>query len=127
MIRVVGGETGTEARGRLSAQHLELCLAGVSSRVLIADADVARRGALLDDLTQKMPASTSFLEASTISQVLERVGGCRLVIIGGPLEEASASSLTRILAEHFPGLHVVELGATKRSLRRERRARARRS
>lgn len=127
MIRMVGSEAGTEARGPLSAQHLELCLAGVSSRVLIADADVARRGALLDNLTQKMPAGTSFLEASTVSQVFERVGGCRMVIIGGPLEEASASALTRILARRLPGLHVVDLGAAKRSLRHERRAQARRS
>jgi hypothetical protein len=124
---VVGGETGTDATELLSAQRSELCLVGVSSRVLIADADIARRGALLDDLTQKMPAGTSFLEASTLSHVLERVGGCRMAIIGGPLEEASASSLARILAQRFPELHVVDLRAAKRSLRHERRARARRS
>jgi len=123
----VGSETGTDATELLSAQRIELCLAGVSSRVLIADADVARRAALLDDLTQKMPVGTSFLEASTLSQVLKCAGGCRMVIIGGPLEDISASSLTRILAQRFPGLQVVDLRPAKRSLRHERRARARRS
>jgi hypothetical protein len=127
MIRPVGSETGTGATEPLSEEHVEPCLLGVSSRVVVAAADAARRGALLDDLTQKMPAGTLFLEAATVAQVLERAGGSRMVIIGGPLEDASASSLTRILARRLPGLHVVELGAAGRTLRRERRARARHS
>lgn len=80
--------------------------------MLIADADEARRALLVDDLTQKLPAGTAFLEAATVSQALRHAGSSRMVIVGGPLQEASASSLTRILARRHPGLHVVDLEAT---------------
>lgn len=114
MIWLVGGDTDTQAGQPPSEAGPAPCPAGVSSSVVIADGDAARRASLLDSLTQKMPEGTAFLEAATVSQVLEHARGSRMVIIGGALREASASTLTQILARRCPGLHVVDLNAPGR-------------
>jgi hypothetical protein len=116
---LVSAYTDTRAE-RDPGAHDALRAVAVSSRVVIADADIARRGALLDELTQKLPMGTSFLEASTVSEVLERSGGCRMVIVGGAVEEASASSLVHILTRRLPGVHVVDLAAAERSASSQR-------
>jgi hypothetical protein len=107
----VGGDSDTGAT--TPRARAELSLVGMSARVVIADRDAARRAALLDELTQAMPASTTFLEASTVSEVLEHARGSRMVIVGGAVEELPASSLTGILARRYPNLHVVDLQASQ--------------
>jgi DNA-binding NarL/FixJ family response regulator len=86
-----------------------LRIVGATSRVVIVDSDAARRASLLDDLTQTMPASTMFVEATTVAELLELARGSRMVIIGGALEKIPVSSLIRILAQRYPDLHVVNL------------------
>jgi hypothetical protein len=86
-----------------------LRLLAVTSRIVIGDPDAPRRAALLDELTQSMPESTVFLEASTVTQLLDHARGSRMVILGGPLEEIPTSSLMRLLAARHPGVHVVNL------------------
>jgi hypothetical protein len=76
---------------------------------VVAAADGARRASLLDELTQTMPEGTTFVEASTVVQVLAYAGASRMVVIGGALEEAPAASLRRMLARRYPRLHVVVL------------------
>ncbi|MGD0455194.1 MAG: hypothetical protein ABSB69_16525 [Solirubrobacteraceae bacterium] len=111
----MGGDTDTQAGQPPSEAGPAPCPAAASSRVVIADGDAARRAALLDSLTQKMPEGTAFLEAATVSQALEHARGSRMVIIGGALREASAGTLTQILARRCPGLHVVDLAARRRA------------
>jgi hypothetical protein len=86
-----------------------LWLVGVSSRVVVAAADAGRRASVLDVLTQTMPEGTTFVEASTVVQVLAYAGASRMVLIGGALEDAPAASLKRMLARRYPQLHVVVL------------------
>ena len=86
-----------------------LRLVPVTSRIVIGDRDGSRRAALLDELTQAMPESTIFLEASTVSELLDHARGSRMVILGGALEEIPTSSLIRLLAARHPGVHVVNL------------------
>jgi hypothetical protein len=109
----VGGDSDTEATKPPGRARAELSLVAMSSRVVIADRDAARRAALLDELTQAMPASTTFLEASTVSEVLEHARGSRMVIVGGAVEELPASSLAGILTRRYPDLHVVDLQASQ--------------
>ncbi len=82
--------------------------------MVVADGDAPRRAALLDELTQRMPERTSFVEASTVAQVLELARDSRMVVIGGDVQGASASSLARILSRRYPRLHVVDLAASRR-------------
>jgi hypothetical protein len=89
-----------------------LRLLPVTSRVVIGDQDGARRAALLDQLTQAMPESTTFLEASTVAELFDHARGSRMVILGGALEQIPTSSLMRLLAARHPGVHVVNLQTT---------------
>jgi hypothetical protein len=103
-----GAPADARAR-RPGAARGPLWLVGVSSRVVVAAADAGRRASLLDELTQTMPRGTTFVEASTVVQVLAYAGASRMVVIGGALEEAPAASLRRMLARRYPQLHVVVL------------------
>lgn len=89
-----------------------LRVVGSSTRVVIADSDAARRAGLLDELTQTMPEVTTFLEAATVSQLLEHARGSRMAIIGGQLDDVPTDSLIRMLAQRFPDLHVVNMDVT---------------
>ncbi len=82
--------------------------------MVVADGDAPRRAALLDELTQKMPERTSFVEAATVEQALELAEGSRMVVIGGPVHGASTSALARSLQRRYPELHVVDLAAPTR-------------
>jgi hypothetical protein len=103
-----GASAAARAR-RPGAARGALWLVGVSSRVVVAAADAGRRASLLDELTQTMPRGTTFVEASTVVQVLSYAGAIRMVVIGGALEEAPAASLRLMLARRYPQLHVVVL------------------
>jgi DNA-binding NtrC family response regulator len=103
------GETHGAKEGRPA-----LRVVGAGTRVVIADGDQARRAGLLDDLTQTMPEVTTFLEASTIAELLEQAKGSRMVILGGPLDELPASAIIRVIAQRFPDLHVVNMEAAGR-------------
>jgi hypothetical protein len=82
--------------------------------VVVVDGDGPRRAALLDELTQKMPERTSFVEAATVAEALELADGSRMVVIGGAVHGASASALARLLQRRYPQLHVVDLAAPTR-------------
>jgi DNA-binding NtrC family response regulator len=88
-----------------------LRLVGDICRVLIVGADSARRAALLDGLTQTMPEGTTFAEADTLAETLERAPASEIVILAGALDHIPARSLARLLAARHPGLRVVGLGA----------------
>jgi hypothetical protein len=77
--------------------------------VLIAGSDSARRAALIDDLTETMPQSTLFEEASAVSEVLEHAPASRMVILSGDLDDAPAESLMQMLGHRHPGLPVVSV------------------
>jgi hypothetical protein len=77
--------------------------------LLVAGANSARRTALLEDLIDTMPEGTSFEQASTLSEVLQRAPGSRMVILSGGLEDASAGSLMRILGQRHPTLPIVNM------------------
>jgi DNA-binding NarL/FixJ family response regulator len=95
----------------------ELGLVGVGARVLVVDADAPRRAALLDELTQKLPERTSFVEAETLAQAFELARDSRMVVIGGAVHGTSASALARTLQQRYPELHVVDLAAPRRNRR----------
>jgi hypothetical protein len=109
MISSVRSDVDTGSSKPARRERPVLRVVGVTSRVVIADSDAARRAGLLDDLTQTMPETTIFLEAATVTELLEHARGSRMVIIGGALERVPVSSLIRILAQRHPGLHVVNL------------------
>jgi hypothetical protein len=56
-----------------------------------------------------MPEGTVFDELSTLGEVLERAPGSRMVILNGGLEDVSARSLMRILAQRHPSLPVISV------------------
>jgi len=63
--------------------------------------------ALLDELTQTLPASTVFEQAGAVCEVLEHAPGSRMVFITGDLDDSSAESLMRMLAHRHPELPVL--------------------
>jgi hypothetical protein len=79
------------------------------SPILIVGSDTARRAALLADLTETLTEGTLFEEMSTLGEVLERAPASRMVILNGELEDVSARSLMRILAQRHPTLPVISL------------------
>jgi hypothetical protein len=105
-------EAAASASGEQRRERPLLRLVPVTSRVVIGDQDGSRRAALLDELTQAMPESTTFLEASTVAELLDHARGSRMVILGGALEEIPTSSLMRLLAARHPGVHLVNLQTT---------------
>ncbi len=81
----------------------------VGPRVLIVDGHGARRSALRGELARTLPEGTTFLEAATVPEAFERARGSRMVVVGGSVVGASASSLVRLLGRLYPELHVVDL------------------
>jgi hypothetical protein len=79
------------------------------SPILIAGSDTPRRAALLADLSETLPEGTVFEELSTLGEVLERAPSSRMVILNGGLEDVSARSLMRILAQRHPRLPVISV------------------
>jgi hypothetical protein len=77
------------------------------TRVLLAGSDGGRRAALLDELTQTLPASTVFEQAEGVCQALEHAPGSRMAFITGDLNDAPAESLMRMLAHRHPELPVL--------------------
>ena len=75
--------------------------------ILLAGADAARRVALLEELTETLPASTVFAEAYAICEVLEHAPDSRMAFITGDLDDAPAESLMQMLAHRHPELPVV--------------------
>ncbi len=110
----MGGDADTRSGAPRSGARAALGLAGAGARVLVADRDAPRRAALLDELTQKMPERTSFVEAATVAQALELARDSRMVVIGGPVQGASPSSLARLLARRYPDVSVLDLTAPRR-------------
>jgi hypothetical protein len=110
----VGRNADTGADGSAGGARAELELVGVGARVVVADGDGPRRAALLDELTQKMPERTRFVEAATVEQAHEFATDSRMVVIGGAVHGASASALARSLQRRYPELHVVDLAAPTR-------------
>jgi DNA-binding NarL/FixJ family response regulator len=110
-------EPDTGADGAAGSARAQLDLVGTGARVVVADGDAPRRAALLDELTQRLPERTRFVEASSVVQALELARGSRMVVIGGAVQGASASSLARSLARRHPDVHVVDLAAPTRSRR----------
>jgi hypothetical protein len=91
-----------------------LCVQGAGPRVVIADGDAKRRAALLEELGEALPAGTVFLEASTVSEALDRARGSRMLVVGGALDDASAAHLARLIGRRYPDLHVVDAERSRR-------------
>jgi hypothetical protein len=98
-------EDAPHARGERKALHL----VRNSHPLLVAGANFTRRRALLDDLLDTMPEGTSFEEASTLAEVLERAPTSRIVVLSGGLEDASAQSLMRVLGQRHPTLPIINM------------------
>jgi hypothetical protein len=93
------------------ASHERPALRLVEDRppILIAGRDTPRRAALLADLADALPGATSFEEIGTLGEVLQHAPASRMVIVDGGLEDVSARSLMRILAQRHPSLPVIGL------------------
>jgi hypothetical protein len=112
LLRSESGRRGTvqqEDDRRASGERPALHLVHNSHPLLVAGADAARRRALLDDLIDTMPEGTSFEEARTLSEVLERAPASRIVVLSGGLEDASAQSLMRVLGQRHPTLPIINM------------------
>ena len=109
------GDTDTQAGRPPRDARAALGVVATGARVVVADGDAPRRAALLDELTQQLPARTRFVEASSVAQALELARGSRMVVIGGAVRGASASSLARSLERRYPDVHVVDHSASTRS------------
>src|ERR1700676_528912 len=70
-------------------QGAEDCASGPSP-ILVAGPNSAQRAMLLEELTQTMPHSTVFEEASAFSEVLEHAHSSRMVILSGDLADIPA-------------------------------------
>jgi predicted exporter len=77
------------------------------TRILLAGADVERRAALLDELSQTLPESTVFEQADAVCEALEHACGSRMAFIAGDLDDAPAESLMQTLAHRHPELPVL--------------------
>jgi hypothetical protein len=77
--------------------------------VLVVASHAARRTAVVEELAQTMPESTSFVEADAVRELLALAAKSRMVIIGGVLEDWPVDSLKGVLAHRHPELPVVIL------------------
>jgi hypothetical protein len=112
VLRSDSGRRGTvhqEDAPRASGERPALHLVRNSHPLLVAGADSARRRALLGDLIETMPEGTSFEEARTLAEVLERAPTSRIVVLSGGLEDASAQSLMRVLGQRHPTLPIINM------------------
>jgi hypothetical protein len=110
--RGAGAPEQSSRYGETAASHAErpaLHLLRGGAPLLIAGADRARAGVLLADLASTMPEGTVFEQASTLTEVLEQAAGSRMVILSGPLEDASARSLMRVLGQRHPTLPIINM------------------
>lgn len=82
--------------------------------LLVAGADPARRAMLLRDLIDTMPEGTMFEQASALGEVLEHAPMSRMVILSGPLDDASPRAVLRVLGQRHPGLPVITVDAACR-------------
>jgi hypothetical protein len=81
------------------------------SRILVAGADAQQRAAVLQDLSESLPAaSTQLGEAGAVWEVLEQAPSSSVVMLAGDLGEVSAESLMEVLGRRHPSLPVVALG-----------------
>lgn len=85
-----------------------LCVQGAGPRVVIADGDAARRAAKREELSEALPDGTVFLEASTVSEALDRARGSRMLVVSGAVDDASAAHLAHLIGRRYPDLHVVD-------------------
>ncbi|MGA2320038.1 MAG: hypothetical protein ABSG95_04755 [Solirubrobacteraceae bacterium] len=102
------------AEGRdtpLTGTRAQLGLVRNTCPVLVAGSDRGRRSAVLDELAQRLPASTTFEEAAEFSQVLERAPSSRMVVFSGAIGDVPAASLIHTLGRRHPGLPIISLGA----------------
>jgi 2-phospho-L-lactate guanylyltransferase (CobY/MobA/RfbA family) len=84
--------------------------AGRRSRILVASADPQQRAAVIQDLSEALPADTQLEEACAASEVLEQAPSSSVVMLAGDLGEVSAESLMHVLGDRHPSLPVVALG-----------------
>jgi hypothetical protein len=80
------------------------------SRILVAGADPEQRAAVLNDLSEALPADTQIGEAGAISEVLAQAPTSSVVMLAGDLGEVSAESLMHVLGDRYPSLPVIALG-----------------
>jgi hypothetical protein len=85
------------------------------ARVLIAGSDAGQRTALLDELTQTLPASTVFAEADAICGALEHAPRSRMAIITGDVDDAPAEALMHMLTHRHPALAVLIVDSPART------------
>lgn len=85
------------------------------TRVLIAGSDAGQRTALLDELTQTLPASTVFAEADAICGALEHAPRSRMAIITGDVDDAPAEALMHMLTHRHPALAVLIVDSPART------------
>jgi hypothetical protein len=80
------------------------------SRILVAGTDPKQRAAVLQDLSEALPADTQLGEAGAVSELLEQAPSSSVVMLAGDLGEVSAESLMHMLGDRHPSLPVVALG-----------------
>jgi DNA-binding NtrC family response regulator len=80
------------------------------SRILVAGADPRQRAAVLQDLSEALPANTQIGEAGAAWEVLEQAPSSSVVMLAGDLGEVSAESLMQVLGSRHPSLPVIALG-----------------
>jgi hypothetical protein len=75
--------------------------------VLLAGGAQSARTAVLSELAESMPPSTSFEQAGAIWEVLARAPQSKMVILSGELEGIPAQSLMQMLGHRHPQVPVV--------------------
>ena len=75
--------------------------------VLLAGGAQSARTAVLSELADSMPPSTSFEQAGAIWEVLARAPQSKMVILSGELEGIPAQSLMQMLGHRHPEVPVV--------------------
>lgn len=93
-LRLLGADAASESRSH-------------ERPVLLAGGAQAARTAVLSDLAESMPPSTSFEQADAIWEVLARAPQSKMVILSGELEGIPAQSLMQMLGHRHPEVPVV--------------------
>jgi succinyl-CoA synthetase alpha subunit len=78
--------------------------------ILIAGGDPERRSALVQELSQRLPAGTCFEQVDATWEMLERAPSSRMVMLAGELDGSSPESAMHLLGSRHPRLPVVALG-----------------
>lgn len=122
-LRLFAADEGSGVAGDSETAHERPSLrlltgpAPTAHPVLVAGGDSAGRAEVVRNLSESMPASTTFAEAGTFWEVLVRAPNTSLVILSGELDELPGESLMQMLAHRHPGLAVVSLDAPAPPLR----------